>query len=42
MDKCKKIASRIELDDNYFNIAEKRIQEALDNKEKNDEPLQKL
>jgi site-specific DNA-methyltransferase (adenine-specific) len=25
----------IELDDNYFNIAEKRIQEALDNKENN-------
>ena len=32
----------VELDENYFNIAEKRIQEALDNKEKNDEPLQKL
>ena len=32
----------IELDENYFNIAEKRIQDALDNKEKNDEPLQKL
>ena len=26
----------------YFEIAEKRIQDALDNKEKNDEPLQKL
>ena len=32
----------IEKVDNYFNIAEKRIREALDNKEKNDEPLQKL
>ena len=32
----------VELDENYFNIAEKRIQDALDNKEKNDEPLQKL
>ena len=29
----------IELDDNYFNIAEKRIQEALDNKEKNSESV---
>ena len=29
----------IELDENYFNIAEKRIQDALDSKEKNDEPL---
>lgn len=27
----------IELDDNYFNIAEKRIQDALDNKENNNE-----
>ena len=27
----------IELDDNYFNIAQKRIQEALDNKENNNE-----
>ena len=42
VDKCKKITSRIELDENYFNIAEKRIQDALDSKEKNDEPLQKL
>ena len=32
----------VELNDNYFNIAENRIQEALDNKEKNVEPLQKL
>ena len=32
----------VELDENYFNIAEKRIQDALDSKEKNDEPLQKL
>lgn len=32
----------VELDDNYFNIAEKRIQDALDNKEKYGEPLQKL
>ena len=32
----------IELDENYFNIAEKRIQGALDNKENNDESLQKL
>ena len=39
VDKCKKITSRIELDENYFNIAEKRIQEVLDNKEKNYEPL---
>ena len=37
VDKCKKITSRIELDDNYFNIAEKRIQEAVDNKENNSE-----
>ena len=29
----------IEKVDNYFNIAEKRIQDALDTKEKNDEPL---
>ena len=28
-----------ELDESYFNIAEKRIQEALDNREKNCEPL---
>ena len=32
----------VEINDNYFNIAENRIQEALDNKEKNVEPLQKL
>ena len=32
----------VELDENYFNIAEKRIQDALDSKEKNDGPLQKL
>ena len=32
----------VELDEIYFNIAEKRIQDALDSKEKNDEPLQKL
>ena len=32
----------VELDENYFNIAEKRIQDALNSKEKNDEPLQKL
>lgn len=35
VDKCKKITSRIELDDNYFDIAEKRIKETLDNKKEN-------
>ena len=29
VDKCKKIASRIELDDGYFNIAKERIEKAL-------------
>ena len=33
VDKCKKIASRIELDENYFNIAESRINQALNEKE---------
>lgn len=33
VDKCKKITSRIELDENYFNIAESRINQALNEKE---------
>ena len=33
VDKCKKITSRIELDENYFNIAESRINQVLNDKE---------